>query len=56
MRGATRWLAPLFFLVASLAFAAVNYPPLTGRVVDQADIIAAVNEKRDRDKAEGSRG
>jgi uncharacterized protein len=39
MRGAARWLAPLFFLVASLAFAAVNYPPLTGRVVDQADII-----------------
>lgn len=40
MAGATRWLAPLFFLVASLAFAAVNYPPLTGRVVDRADIIA----------------
>ncbi|MGJ0426349.1 TPM domain-containing protein [Methylocystis sp.] len=40
MAGATRWLAPLFFLVASLAFAAANYPPLTGRVVDQADIIA----------------
>lgn len=40
MRGAARWLALLFFLVASLAFAAVNYPPLTGRVVDQADIIA----------------
>ncbi len=39
MRGAARWLAPLFFLVASLAFAAVNYPPLTGRVVDQADVI-----------------
>ncbi|HEY8124566.1 MAG TPA: TPM domain-containing protein [Methylocystis sp.] len=40
MRGAARWLAPLFFLIASLAFAAVNYPPLTGRVVDQANIIA----------------
>ncbi|MFA6205512.1 MAG: TPM domain-containing protein [Methylocystis sp.] len=39
MRGAARWLAPLFFLVASLAFAAVNYPPLAGRVVDQADVI-----------------
>lgn len=39
MRGAARWLAPLFFLIASLAFAAVNYPPLTGRVVDQANII-----------------
>ncbi|TLG78734.1 TPM domain-containing protein [Methylocystis sp. B8] len=39
MRGAARWLAPLFFLVASLAFAAANYPPLTGRVVDQANII-----------------
>lgn len=39
MRGAARWLAPLFFLVASLAFAAVNYPLLTGRVVDQADVI-----------------
>jgi uncharacterized protein len=40
MAGAARWLAPLFFfLVASLAFAAVNYPPLTGRVVDQADVI-----------------
>ena len=39
MRGAARWLALLFFLVASLAFAAVNYPPLAGRVVDQADVI-----------------
>ncbi|MBG0799696.1 TPM domain-containing protein [Methylocystis sp. L43] len=39
MRGAARWLAPLVFLVASLAFAAVNYPLLTGRVVDQADVI-----------------
>ena len=39
MRGAARWLTPLFFLVASLAFAAVNYPLLTGRVVDQADVI-----------------
>ncbi|AZG77136.1 TPM domain-containing protein [Methylocystis rosea] len=39
MRGAVRWLAPLFFLVASLAFAAVNYPPLAGRVVDEADVI-----------------
>jgi uncharacterized protein len=39
MRGAARWLAPLFFFVASLAFAAVNYPPLAGRVVDQADVI-----------------
>ncbi|MGZ9116009.1 MAG: TPM domain-containing protein [Methylocystis sp.] len=39
MRGAARWLAPLFFLVASLAFAAVNYPLLAGRVVDQADVI-----------------
>jgi uncharacterized protein len=41
MAGATRWLAPLLFFIASLAFAAANYPPLTGRVVDQADIIAA---------------
>ncbi|KAF0119884.1 MAG: hypothetical protein FD139_195 [Methylocystaceae bacterium] len=39
MRGAARWLTPLFFLVASLAFAAVNYPLLAGRVVDQADVI-----------------
>ena len=39
MGGAARWLAPLFFLMASLAFAAANYPPLTGRVVDQANII-----------------
>ena len=39
MRGAARWLAPLFFLLASFAFAAANYPPLTGRVVDQANII-----------------
>ncbi|CCJ08833.1 YgcG family protein [Methylocystis sp. SC2] len=39
MRGAARWLAPLLVFIASLAFAA-NYPPLTGRVVDQADIIA----------------
>ena len=47
MRGAARWLAPLFFLIASLiaslmasrAVAAANYPPLTGRIVDQADII-----------------
>ncbi|PPD02245.1 MAG: hypothetical protein CTY36_09820, partial [Methylocystis sp.] len=39
MRGAVRWLAPLFFLVASLAFAAVNYPLLAGRVVDEADVI-----------------
>lgn len=36
---AARWLAPLFLLIASLAVAAPNYPPLTGRVVDQADII-----------------
>lgn len=39
MRGAARWLAPLFFLIASLAVAAVNYPPLTGRIADQANII-----------------
>lgn len=39
MAGAMRWLAPLVFLVASLAFAAANYPPLTGRIVDQANII-----------------
>ncbi len=39
MRGATRWLAPLLFFIASLAFAAANYPPLTGRIVDQANII-----------------
>ncbi|MGD9542622.1 MAG: YgcG family protein [Methylocystis sp.] len=44
MRGAARWLAPLVLLLTSLvlgslAFAAANYPPLTGRIVDQADII-----------------
>ncbi len=39
MRGAARWLAPLFFFIASLAVAAANYPPLTGRIVDQANII-----------------
>jgi len=40
MRGAARWLAPLFlFLLASFAFAAPSYPPLTGRIVDQANII-----------------
>ena len=44
MRGAARWLAPLFFLIASLAFAAVNYPPLTGRVVDQVGIIPSATK------------
>ncbi|MGJ0397242.1 MAG: TPM domain-containing protein [Methylocystis sp.] len=39
MRGAARRLAALFFFVASLAVAAANYPPLTGRIVDQANII-----------------
>ncbi len=43
MRGAARRLAPLLLLIASLmaslAVAAANYPSLTGRVVDQANII-----------------
>lgn len=47
MRGAARRLAPLLLIIAalmaslmaSLAVAAANYPPLTGRVVDQANII-----------------
>jgi uncharacterized protein len=41
------WLRPLFVLVvaalwAAAALAAANFPPLTGRVVDQANILSPV--------------
>lgn len=39
-RNGGAWLAGLlFFLVATFAFAALNFPPLTGRIVDDANVI-----------------